>query len=259
MKDNKIKQIFESDKNKKQIYKLLQALIVCLFLLFAIELIFQIPAVSNAFSTQALETNTGDQVTIWIVLWLLMYAQVTIIPVPAMPIYIFCNRTDLVGGPGLAGLFSFQTLFFVLFVESACIAGAVTAYWLGRVSGKRAIKWIAGDEEEYYLWSRKLNCKWGKYLYSATVILPVFPDDILCLVAGAIGIDFGFFLISNITGRLIGTIGFLIFLRLPYISQFFSTNVGEGFPWALLVYGILLFIVVIITIIWKKKVLNKSV
>ena len=257
MKSN-IKSILQREKNKKQVYKLLWALFVCLFLLFTVELIFQIPAVNNAFNPSNLNKVSNNYVMVWAILWLLMFAQVTIIPVPAMPIYIFCNRTELVGGPGLSGLLSFQTLFFIIFVESACIAGATTAYWLGRLSGTRAIKWIAGDEEEYQVWSQKLNCKWGKYLYAATVILPIFPDDILCLVAGAVRIDFGFFLTCNISGRIIGTIIFLIFLRLPYISQFFSTNVGEGFPWALLVYGILLFVVVIITVIWKKKVLRNS-
>ena len=81
------------------------------------------------FGSDALENSWGQQVTVWVLLWLLMYAQVTIIPVPAMPILVFCNQTDLVGAAGLEGLLSWRTVFFVLFVTSACHAGAVTAYW----------------------------------------------------------------------------------------------------------------------------------
>ena len=239
-------------KTQEQITKLLWALIVCIALLLIVEIIFQIPTVKNMFGANALEDSWGQQVTVWVILWLLMYAQVTIIPVPAMPIYVFCNQTDLVGGLGLAGLFSFRTLFFVVFVESACIAGAVTAYWLGRTGGRRAVKWIAGDEEEYLIWSQKLNCRMGKYIYSATVVLPIFPDDILCLVAGAVKIDFGFFLIANISGRAVGTIALLVFLRLPYIASFFSSATNGGFPWALLVYSILLVVLVVMIIVWRK-------
>lgn len=257
---NKISQLFESEKIKKQIYKLLWTLIVCLFLLFAVEVIFQIPAISNAFSSDVLENSMGDNKAVWVVLWLLMFAQVTIIPVPAMPIYVFCNNTALVSyGSGLIDLFSLRTLFFVLYVTSACVVGAIAAYWLGRTGGKKAVKWIAGEEEDYQLWCKKLNCKAGKWIYAATVLLPIFPDDIICLVVGSMKMDFKFYTLVNLINRFIGAYTILLFMRLPIINSFFTSAVNGGFPWALLVYSILFIIVLIITIIWKKKVLNKSV
>lgn len=249
----KLTEFFNNEKTKKQIMKLLYALIVCLALLLVVELLFQIPAVKNAFSTDVLSDSMGNSVAVWVVLWLLMYAQVTIIPVPAMPIYVFCNSTSLVSyGEGLFDLFSLRTVFFVLFVTSACVVGAMSSYWLGRLGGKKAVKWIAGDEEDYNLWSEKLNNKVGKYIYAGTVLLPVFPDDILCLVAGAMKMDFGFFTIVNISGRVIGAYCMLLFMRLPYISSFFTSSVNGGFPWALLVYAILLVASIIATILWKK-------
>lgn len=256
----KISQLFESEKIKQQIYKLLQALIICTFLLLVVEIIFQIPTVSKLFSNSALEDAMGNNIMIWIILWLLMFAQVTIIPIPAMPIYVFCNNTALVSyGSGLIDLFSLRTLFFVLYVTSACVVGAIAAYWLGRTGGKKAVKWIAGEEEDYQLWCKKLNCKAGKWIYAATVLLPIFPDDIICLVVGSMKMNFKFYTLVNLINRFIGAYTILLFMRLPIINSFFTSAVNGDFPWALLVYSILFIIVLIITIIWKKKVLNKSV
>ena len=183
-----------------------------------------------------------------------MYAQVTIIPVPAMPIYVFCNQTSLVGGSGLSGLFTWQTVFFVCFVTSACLAGAVTSYFLGKVGGRRAVKWIAGDEDDYNVWTEKLNCRVGKYIYAATILLPIFPDDILCLVAGALKIDLKFYILANLTGRLIGAYCMLLFMRLPGLQTFFTSSTNGGFPWALLVYGVILILSVVALILWRRFV-----
>lgn len=248
----KISELLKQEKTQSQITKLLYALIVCISLLLVVEIIFQIPVVNNAFSTDALSNNMSNNKIVWLVLWLLMFAQVTIIPVPAMPIYVFCNRTSLVAnGSELLDLFSFRTLFFILFVTSACIAGAVTAYALGKLGGRKAVKWIAGDEEDYNKWSKALNCKAGKYIYTATVFLPLFPDDILCLVAGALKIDFKFFLISNILGRIVGSFCLLIFLRIPYLSTFFQGTAEGEIPYTIIIYGIIIVVTIILLIIQK--------
>ena len=97
--------------------------------------------------------GSSNKVVAWVILWLLMFAQVTIIPVPALPIYVFCSGTSLVApGPNLSDLFSGETAFFCIYVVSACLAGSIVAYWLGRLAGGKAIKWIAGDEEDYNQW-----------------------------------------------------------------------------------------------------------
>jgi membrane protein YqaA with SNARE-associated domain len=112
-----------------------------------------------------------------------------------MPIYVFCNGCNgiIANGPGLISLLSLKTIFFILYTTSACVLGSMCAYSMGRTGGKKAVKWIAGDEEEYFDWCKKLNCKAGKWLYALTVFLPIFPDDIICIVVGAIKMDFKFF------------------------------------------------------------------
>lgn len=254
----KIKNIFKQEKTQKQIYKLLLTLIVCLFFLLVVELLFKIPYIQNLFSINTLESSMNNQYAVWIILWLLMFAQVTIIPMPCMPILAFCVNTPLVSyEAGLFGLFSLQTVFFVLYVTSACLAGSLCAYFLGKFGGKRAVKWIAGDEEDYKLWSKKLNCKAGKWIYAATVILPVFPDDVICIVVGSMGFDLKFYSFINITGRFFGTYAMLLFMRMPYINNFFSSAVNGGTPWALIAYSILFIISIVAAIIWRLKVIKK--
>lgn len=254
----KLKSIIQSDKNKQQIYKLLLTLIVCMALLVVVEVLFQIPAISNAFGEDAFENQVG--IGVWIVLWLIMFAQVTIIPVPAMPIYVFCNGYNgiIANGSGLSDLLSFKTLFFILFVTSACLAGSICAYWMGRLGGKKAVKWIAGDEDDYNLWCKKLNCKMGKWIYAATVLLPIFPDDIICLVVGAMKIDFKFFAFVNTVGRLIGVTCTCLFMRLPLVKDFLMGSLEGGFPWALLAYSIIFILSIVAAIFWKKRVLSRS-
>lgn len=177
-----------------------------------------------------------------------------------MPIYIFCNGYNgvIANGSGLTDLLSLKTLFFILYVTSACLIGSICAYILGKIGGKRAVKWIAGDEDDYNLWCEKLNGKMGKWIYAATVLFPIFPDDIICLVVGAMKMGFKFFILTNIVGRIIGVICICIFMRLPIINGFLMSSLNGGFPWALLVYIILFVLSIVAAIIWKKRVLSQS-
>ena len=178
---------------------------------------------------------------------------------PAMPIYTFCINTTLVSfKAGVWGLISLRTLFFTLFVTSASAVGSIVAYWMGRLGGKKAVKWIAGDEEDYNTWCKNLNRKAGKWVYSATVLLPVFPDDIICIVVGSMKMDFKFYSIVNILCRFIGTYCMLLFMRMPGINKFFSSAVSGGFPWALLIYAIMFTISIIASILWKRRMILGS-
>lgn len=248
----RLKNIITNPKTQKQITKLLYAAIACLALLLLVEGLFQIPAIANIFDESAIGTS-AESITAWVVLWLLMFAQVTIIPIPALPIYVFCSGTNLVAyGPGLVDLFSLRTLFFVCFVVSACLVGSIVAYWLGRLGGGKAVKWIAGDEEDYNQWCKILNNKKGKVIYCCTLVFPLFPDDLICLVVGAMKMNFKFFVIAQIIGKLIGSFCTLLFLRLPYLSDFFTSSRSGEFPLSVVVYGALLLLCTIITLIWKK-------
>ena len=177
---------------------------------------------------------------------------------PAMPIFAFCINTNLVSSEsGLLGLFSLRTLFFVLYVTSANVCGSILAYFLGRFGGQKAVKWIAGDDEDYLIWRERLNCKVGKQIFAATVLLPIFPDDLIAIVVGSLRLDFKFYAIVNLIFRFIGVYTSLIAMRLPYADQFFSSAVSGGIPWALIAYSFLFILSIVAATIWKLKVIKK--
>lgn len=247
----KLKDRIKNALTLDQMIKLLETVFICLALLLVVEIICDIPVVSDYFSSGALTNKSG--IWVWVTLWLVMFGQVTIIPIPAFPLLVFCNNTSLVAsGNGLMDLFSKETMFFVAFVVSATLAGSICSYWLGRLFGKKAIKWVAGSEEEYDKWCSKLNGKVGSWLYALTILLPIFPDDLLTIVAGAVRIKFWFFCVAHLICKLIGTFCIFLFIRLPFTAFFFS-NQGQGFPIALVVYALLTITSLILIIVLKKK------
>lgn len=201
-------------------------------IILTVEIIFSIPAINEWFST--LITSSKGWV-VYLVLWIIMFLQVTILNIPA---YVVLSASVSVG---------IQTLSFsyVAIVLSAYMCGCISAYWLGRWFGKRAVKWCAGSEEDYEKWSNVLNTK-GKWWYFLTVVFPLFPDDILCLVAGAVKFNFPFYLLSNLIGRGIGLITMLLFLQLV-------GTIGGDFPYMVIVWCIALLLEIIFYFVIKKK------
>ena len=69
----------------------------------------------------------------------------------------------------------------------------------GRLFGKRAVVWIAGGDtvEKYTSYIGKK----GKVIFLLMQILPFFPDDILCMVAGLGSMNFAYFITVMIAVR----------------------------------------------------------
>ena len=107
------------------------------------------------------------------------------------------------------------------------------------------MKWCAGSEEEFDKWSNLLNTK-GKWWYALTVLFPLFPDELLCLVAGAVKFDFTFFTIANLLGRSIGLIAMILTLEL-------IGSMGGGIPLMVIVWAVALIIELIIYLKINKK------
>jgi uncharacterized membrane protein YdjX (TVP38/TMEM64 family) len=151
-----------------------------------------------------------------------MFLQVTILNIPA---YIILSASVSIGINTLS-------ITYILVVISAYMAGCILAYWLGRKFGTKAIKWCAGSEEDYNKWSNVINNK-GKWFYLITVLLPMFPDDILCLVAGSVRFNFKFYVIANLIGRTIGLVTMLLAMKILGIG-------GGGFPFMIIVWAVAL-------------------
>ena len=250
--DNIVKKLYNKVKIE-QWNKILKVTILCMIFMVLSEALFEIPVVANFFGEDLLENKSG-----WIVyaiIWLVMFAQVTIIPIPALPIIIACSGINglVAKDSSLAGLFSIETLLFLLLITSATVLGCILSYWIGRLLGKPAVKWITGSTKGYETWVRKLNSPIGKWTYASTVLFPIFPDDLLCLVAGSAKINFMFYTIVNTVCKFVGFYCMLIFMRLPGLEIFFNSD-PNAFPIALILYSIILITAIVIQIYVNHKI-----
>ena len=160
---------------------------------------------------------------------LIQFAQVAIIPIPAM-------ITTLAG---VAVYGAFQA--FILSTIAIILGSLFSFFVWGRLLGYPMVKWVAGKEQtDKY---RDLLNQKGKYLFVLMLIMPVFPDDILCTIAGITTMSGRFFTISTILLRPITT------FMICYISG------GQIIPysgWGLIVWPFLL-ILMGVMFIWTYK------
>ena len=217
---------------KDQIIRLLKVALVTTAILLIFEGIFSIPAINDFF--MGLISGSSGWIA-YLFVWLIMFLQVTILNIPAYSVLAACTSI------GMKTL----DIVFISVVLSAYMVGCILAYWLGRWFGKRAVKWCAGSEEDYDKWSSVLNSK-GKIWYFLTVLFPFFPDDILCLVAGAVKFNFGLYTIMNFVGRGIGLVTTILTLGL-------INKVSDGFPIMVIVWAVALIAELVAYIILSKK------
>lgn len=132
----------------------------------------------------------------YVVFVLLQLFQVIILPAPG---FIFYLAGVAVYGPIEAFFISYASV----------VAGSCIAFLIGRYAGKPVVYWCVGKERtEKYL---DLLGNKGNVLFVLMQILPFFPDDILCMVAGLTKMTFKFFLIVMLIVRpvYIGAVCFL--------------------------------------------------
>ena len=124
----------------------------------------------------------------YLIFFVIQFLQVTFLPIPAA---VTTVAGSLVFGPWITLAISFV----------AVILASVFSFFLGRKVGSKIVVWIAG-EEDYRKWAEKLGK--GKFVFFLMMLLPVFPDDILCMVVGTTNMTWRFFIITNLITRPIG-------------------------------------------------------
>jgi uncharacterized membrane protein YdjX (TVP38/TMEM64 family) len=130
----------------------------------------------------------------------LQFVQVTFLPIPS-------TITTVVG----AVLFEWSSVIYTLI---GLWAGSFLAFWIGRIFGKKAARWIVGQEvlDKYYARVKGRD----KTLLFLMFLLPFFPDDVLCLIAGLTNMKFRTFVLMMVITRppqVIGTIFVIIVLQ----------------------------------------------
>ena len=111
--------------------------------------------------------------------FLLCLLQVVILPIPSVIL-------TLVG----ANVFGATVAFIA--TTLATILGSAIAFWMGRRWGKKLVIWLVG-KEAYDKYNKTIKNN-GVYYLTLMFLLPVFPDDILCMVAGISTIAFSQFI-----------------------------------------------------------------
>ena len=168
----------------------------------------------------------------FLIFMLLQILQTTILQIPAVFVTI-------VG----ALIFGKWQAFFMSYI--AILIGSIIMFWIGRRAGRRFLYWIIG-EDGAERWINRMND--GKYLFFLMMLFPMFPDDILCVVAGLTDMSFSFFLWTNILARGLGIIC-TVFFGSGSIIPFHGWGIAV---WA--VIGVIVLILFYISIRYKDKI-----
>ena len=175
---------------KQAIYRLIFITLICLDIVAVV--FFAISAtgiISKLTSVAALRDYIASfGATAVLIFILFQFLQVVILPIPGS---VSVGVGVALFGPLRCSLFSFIGIF----------TGSVVAFAVGRWIGYKAVCWIVG-KEDLDKWLKKLKGK-DYLLLSIMFLLPLFPDDILCFVAGLSSMTWLYFIIMIIITRLI--------------------------------------------------------
>lgn len=133
-----------------------------------------------------------------LILILLSFLQVTFIPIPSTVTILAGNY---VFGAVLSGLYSLVGI----------MAGSIVAYLLGKLVGKPFVNWVFGSPEKAEETLRRLHGREVVLLFFM-FLLPAFPDDALCAVAGLLRLRFLTFCGMQLISRPIAIAATLFFM-----------------------------------------------
>ncbi len=173
---------------------------------------------SNINNIKKLILDSGNfGFLVYVILQLL---NVVILPLPG---FIFI----IVG----IAIFGAKTTFYLTVLSF--ILGSIISFYIGRIFGQKAVNWCIGEEltNKY----KNMLGKKGDFLFAIMQILPFFPDDILCMVAGLTSMKFSYLLVVILIAKPL-YVGAVCFLGTSTILPFS----GWGIPIWILIFAILI-------------------
>ena len=174
--------------DKKAVYRLI--LCVLIFLCIAGAVFFAICAtgiIKKITSIEALRDYISEFGNMAVFLFILFsFLQVIILPIP--------GSVTVAAGVALFGPLTCSILSFI-----GMTLGSIVAFTIGRVVGEKAVRWIVG-EETLKKWLQKLKGK-DYLILSIMFLLPLFPDDVLCFVAGLSSMTWTYFIVMIVITR----------------------------------------------------------
>ena len=173
-------------------------------------------------SVEALREYIGKSGSMAAVIYIVFcFLQVVLLPVPgsvavAVGVAMF--------GPWKCAIFSFIGI----------VLGSFVAFGIGRWIGYKAVCWIVG-KDSLDKWLEKLKGK-DYLILSIMFLLPMFPDDVLCFVAGLSSMTWRYFLIMITITRAISVISTAYsFELIPFTTW-----------WGILIWAVIAALVVLV-------------
>ncbi len=159
---------------------------------------------------------------------LLQFLQVVILPIPSTVTVV-------------AGAVLFGPLVGSLLSLLGIVLGSLVGFLIGRYAGTRVGYWLIG-KENLEKWLNKIKGK-DKLLLTAMFLLPVFPDDVLCFVAGMSSMSLIYFLAVIVISRILAI----------FTTSYSISLIPFDTWWGLLIWGILGVLIVILFVVLYKK------
>ena len=201
-------------KNKKALIRLLVSALVIGLIVLGIFLIFKACGITDLSKEQVQNFIASTGAVAPLVFIGVTFMQVTLVPIPGAVTI-------------LAGNYLFGVWLSYLYSYIGMLIGTVFAWAVGRLVGRPYVNWVAGGKEEADEWLKRLKGRETVFLFFA-FLLPFFPDDILCSVAGILPISFLTFMIMQVITRATSIGATLLFM---------SGEIIPFYGWGLWVLG----------------------
>ena len=215
--------------NMQAFHRLILCTLICLDIVALIFFILSATGIiSKLTSIEALRDYIASfGATAVFIFILFQFLQVVVLPIPGS---VSVGVGVALFGPLRCSVFSFIGIF----------TGSVVAFAIGRWIGYKAVCWIVG-KDDLDKWLKKVKGK-DYLLLSIMFLLPLFPDDILCFVAGLSSITWTYFIIMIIITRLISV----------FTTSFSLQLIPFNTWWGILIWIILAAAVVVsFWLVWK--------
>lgn len=187
-----LKYIFDF-ANKTMLSRLSYVLFILLSIGFSIYFILlKLNIISVFSSVSGLRDYILSTKEMGVFVYILIQAtQVVFLPIPAA---VICIAGSLIYGPFVGGVYC----------SIGVLIGSFLSFFIGKTCGYRVVSWVVGkDNCDKY---SKIIRKRGSFFLGIAFLLPMFPDDILCLIAGITDMSWMSFAWVTILTRPIGVI-----------------------------------------------------
>lgn len=167
---------------KQSLYRLIVCFLIfldiCALVFYALCVTGLLGKINSVEALRSYISSSGGWAAVIFIVF--CFLQVVLLPVPgsvavAVGVAMF--------GPLKCALFSFIGIFI----------GSIVAFAIGRWIGYKAVCWIVG-KESLDKWLNKIKGK-DYLILSIMFLLPMFPDDVLCFIAGLSSMSWLYFLI----------------------------------------------------------------